>query len=299
MLGLDYFRAEPTEYARMTVGGKVKREGKGVAGFYLPFRTSIEVVLTTTQDQPFTFQEVSSDQQEVALQGGIVYRVTDPPLLLGRYNFSVEPREKEHLTDDPQKLAEYLAQRAKVGARKVVEGTKLENVLRMGDQLSHDVTDTLRSDAVLREIGLTVEGIYFTSLKPKPEIARGLEATYREELLQKADEAGYKRRAAAVEKERAIRQNEVDTLIEVEKKRKELVDLEGANVAKQAEFKADAERLLLKVYESMDPQAVLAHAMLQLGKNAGQIGTLTITPDILSGLLNSPVRPNGGPHASR
>ena len=56
MLGIQYFKAEPTEFARMRIGGKVNKEGEGISGFYMPFRTTIEMVSLTTNDQPFALQ---------------------------------------------------------------------------------------------------------------------------------------------------------------------------------------------------------------------------------------------------
>ena len=93
--------------------------------------------------------------------------------------------------------------------------------------------------------------------------------------------------------------NEIATQITVEEQRGQLVNLQGENVMKEAEFRANGEKLLLAVYEQMEPAAVLAQAMLHLGKNAAQIGTLTITPDILSSLLNGHQGKNvaGAPHA--
>ena len=74
MIGIGYFRAEPTEYARISAKGKVAKQGKGVSGFYLSQRDSIELVRTTTIDQPVSFPEVTADKQQVTLQGGFLYQ---------------------------------------------------------------------------------------------------------------------------------------------------------------------------------------------------------------------------------
>jgi hypothetical protein len=48
MLGIEYFKAEPTEYARITVNGRVRREGTGISGLIIPALTSVELVSTAT-----------------------------------------------------------------------------------------------------------------------------------------------------------------------------------------------------------------------------------------------------------
>ena len=78
MLGIEYFKAEPTEYARIRVGRKIRKEGAGISGYYLPFRTTIEMVSVATGDQPFYFTEFSTDNQEVNIQGGFISKSLDP-----------------------------------------------------------------------------------------------------------------------------------------------------------------------------------------------------------------------------
>jgi hypothetical protein len=43
----------------------------------------------------------------------------------------------------------------------------------------------------------------------------------------------------------------------------------------------------LAVYQTLDPRVLLALAMRELGQNAGNIGNLTITSEILAALLNA------------
>ena len=96
MIEIKYFKAEPTEFARMSVSGNVKKKGEGISGFYLPFQTTIEMVPVTASDQPFAFKEFSNDSQEVTLQGGFVYRIADPEAAMAKYNFSVDPKTKKY-----------------------------------------------------------------------------------------------------------------------------------------------------------------------------------------------------------
>ena len=109
----------------------------------MPFRTTIELVSIAASDQPFAFQEVTKDNQEVNLQGGFIYRVTDPKSAIARYNLSVDPRTKRYQTNDGKKLPEHVLQLVRGEARKVIQTTPLENLLVMGDDLAHRVTEAL------------------------------------------------------------------------------------------------------------------------------------------------------------
>ncbi|MFC1723961.1 SPFH domain-containing protein [Nanoarchaeota archaeon] len=223
MLGFSYFKAEPGEYARLSANGNTKKEGPGISGFYMPHRTSIELVGLTTVDQPFSFQEVSSDNQEVSLQGGFLYRVAEPGKLLSMYDFSIDPKTKQHLQDAPFKLPEHMLQLIRSDARRVVQGTPLEQLLLMSDDLSGRVSESVLESPFLTDRGIEMSMLYFATIQPSPQIAKALGAEYREGLLQRADEATYKRRAMAVEQERTIRENELQNEIELENRRAELL----------------------------------------------------------------------------
>ncbi len=283
MVGIHYFKAEPTEYARITVGGKVKEEGKGISRLYIPFRTSVELVPTSSIDQPFAFDEVTLNKQPVSLQGGFVYVVTKPAQVVQKYNFAIDPVTKRYLSDDAKKLPDHIVRIVQASARKIVQGKNLEELLVMSDVLSRTVSEEVCKSPQVEELGVNVEMLYFTAITPPPHIAKALEAEYRENLLKKADEATYKRRAAAVEQEKTIQTNEMSNRIDLEKKREELVTLEGNNAKKEAEAKADAQKQLLEAFGTMDAEAIRAHALYQLGANASRIESLTITPELLAG----------------
>lgn len=287
MFGINYFKAEPNEFARISVGGKVKKEGKGVSCFYLPFRTSVELVRVAATDQPFVFTEITKDKQEISIQGGLVYKIADPKQTLGVFDFTIDPHTKQYLTEGGEKFSQALVHLVQDNARRMVQGESLETLLVSSEVLSGGVLDSLRASDTVREMGVKMQMLYFSSIRPSPEIEKALGTTYREALLQKADEAVYARRALAVEKERAIEQNELATKIELEARRKEFVDLEGRNIIQQAEFRAAAAKKELEVYEGLDPATLTAHGIYQIGKNASRIGTLMITPDMLTSMMNT------------
>jgi len=78
-------------------------------------------------------------------------------------------------------------------------------------------------------------------VKPTPDTAKALEAEAREAILKNADEAIFARRNFAVERERAIRESELDTEIAVEQKKRSIretqMDAEASVVAKKNELR--------------------------------------------------------------
>jgi len=84
----------------------------------------------------------------------------------------------------------------------------------------------------------------------------------RERILQEVDEAAFARRAMAVEKERAIQENELKNRIELARRQELLIAQEGQNERRKATERTEKERIA--VYEPLAPQIVLALAAQQL-----------------------------------
>ncbi len=316
MLGVRHFKAEPTEFARMRVKGESVKQGEGISGFYLPFRTTVEVVPVVASDQPFVFHEICKDNQEVTLQGGFIYRVSDPELAMGLYNFSIDPNTKQYLTEDSTKIPQHILQLVRGEAKSLIQTTSLEEVLVMGKSLATDITGKLTELSLIPDMGVEFRNLYFDAITPNPEIAKALEADYRETLLQKADVVIYKRRAQAVENERKIRNEEMETETKMEERRKQLVELQGQNALREAEdsakaveiegkgranvallkgeisaktiyaigeAKADATQKRIAAYKGAEPIVIASQALSDFGRHA-KFGDITITPEILASL---------------
>src|SRR3989344_1137931 len=175
-IGIVYFKAEPTEYARISVGGKVKAEGRGQSGFFLEHRTSFELVDTGLVDSPFAFKETTADNQEISLQGGFTYLVEDPQKVLKTYNCTVDPQQKSYLTDGFDKLPEHILEVARAGTRRIVQATPLERILTMCDDISQKVAEETTKSSKIANLGVTVQSLYFAAISPQPEIAKALGA---------------------------------------------------------------------------------------------------------------------------
>ena len=91
MFGLRYAKASPSTYVIQYRNGQPVREGTGLAFFYFAPNASLVSVPLESVDVPFMFNEVSSDFQDVTVQGQVTSRVADPKLLASLMNFTLKP----------------------------------------------------------------------------------------------------------------------------------------------------------------------------------------------------------------
>jgi hypothetical protein len=283
---IGYYKADPTDYVLAYRGGRVARAGPGLAFFYWAPATSIASVPTSTIDTPFILNETTSNFQAVTVQGQLTYRITDPALMAGTLNFTIDPATRAYQSTDPEKLPQRLINAVQAHLRPELAGRSLEAALRQAADMAATVLDRLQADPAVAAMGVQCLGLFFNAVKATPEMGKALEAEYREGLQQRADQAIYARRAAAVEQERRIKENELNTQVLLEERRRELVDLEGQNNNRQAEYNARSNDIWLQPWRATDPRVLLALAFKLMGENAERIGNLTVTPEILATIMN-------------
>lgn len=239
MFGLRYFQASPTTYVLQYRNGRPVREGAGLSFLYLSPGTTIVAVPLDSADAPFMFSEVAGDFQEVTVQGQVTYRVSDPQRLAGLMDFSLA-NNRGYPIDAQNQLRMRVINAVQVQLRAVLQTMALRELLRSSDQVVHRVREGLRSAETLSALGVELIGLAILAIRPTPETARALEAPVREQLLKEADDATYLRRNAAIEQERAVRENELNTEIAVEAKRRQIreaqVEADGAVLAKRQEI---------------------------------------------------------------
>jgi hypothetical protein len=293
---LGYFKGQPTEYVIRYGSGRVAREGQGLAFFYLKYNTQVVVVPTSSVDANFVFNEVTSNFQAVTIQGQFTYRIHNPRRAAELLNFTMDPASHRHLSNDPDKLAQRITNIIQMETRTELQKRSLEEALTQYQTIAASVQGRVKSSELLEPLGVELLSVYFVAAKPTPEVGKALEAEYRETLLRKADMAISARRAAAVEEERKIKENELATEIALEERRRQLIDLQGTNelqeaanrgkaAEEEARYRTSAKQKELELYAAIDPRKVLALAMSELGQNAGRIGNLTITSEMLAALL--------------
>ena len=208
MFGVNYVKVQPTTFLLQYRGGKVAREGVGLSFFYYSPTTSLVTIPIASTDAAFIFQETTGDFQTVTVQGQVTFRIAEPKRLAALLNYTLARNGETYTSDDPEKLPQRVINVVNVLARAELQKLPLREALRASDALVQKLKAGLASSNEISSLGLEILGLSILAIKPTPETSRALEAETREKLFREADEALYARRNAAVEQERAIKENE-------------------------------------------------------------------------------------------
>jgi hypothetical protein len=252
MFGIKFIKVQPTTYLLQYRRGNVVREGIGLSFFYYAPTTSLVAVPVGSADAPFMFQETTADFQTVTIQGQVTYRVANPKQLAALLNFTLRPDGETYMSHDWEKLPERVIHVINVLARAELEKLPLRAAITASDEVVRTVKAGLSVSQEITSLGLEILGLSILAIKPTPETARALEAETRENLFREADEAIYARRNAAVEQERAIKENELNTEIAVENKKRQI-----------RETKMEAERAVQEKENLVKKEALEANIDLE------------------------------------
>ena len=221
MFGIRFIKIPPTSQVMVFKGGAVVREGAGLSFFYFAPTTSLVVVPLQTVDVPFMFAEISSDFQELTVQGQVAYRISQPAVIARVIDYTTD-RRGNYCSEDPDRLPQRILNVLKVLVHRELARLPLRAAVAAADAVAAAVAPNLAGAPELRALGLDILGVSVLAIKPTPETARALESESREQLLKEADGAIHARRVSAVEQERVIREKELSTDIAVEHKKREI-----------------------------------------------------------------------------
>ena len=195
---IAYYKASPTEYVILHRKGETRRKGKGLGFFYFSHGSSVISVPLSAIEVDFDLSETTLDFQTVHLKGQAVYWIIDPVTTASKFNFAIDPRTRKHLSDEPERLKQMVVNMVHDSLRADIQRLKLEDALRRRAVLSKAALARLKQRPELETIGVEVVNVFLKSARPTPEVAKALEAGYRETLLAKADVARKTRRMAAI-----------------------------------------------------------------------------------------------------
>ncbi|WP_315798681.1 SPFH domain-containing protein [Bradyrhizobium sp. SZCCHNRI3043] len=305
MFGIRFIKAQPTTYLLKYRAGAVVEEGAGLSTFYYGPATSLVAIPIGSRDAAFIFQQIARDFQTLTIQGQITYRIGEPKKAAAMLNFTLKRDGKTYESDDPEELPQRVLGAVEVLAQQAVKDMPLKEALRASDRIAEAIATGLKRRADIDALGLEILGVAVRAVKPTPETAKALEAEAREAILKTADEAIFARRNFAVERERAIRESELDTEIAVEQKKRSIretqMDAEASVAAKKNELReagmvadiglearrkdfvalnaantrtlADAEAYrvgaLMKIFEGVDTRVI--QALAATGMQPGQL----------------------------
>ncbi len=234
--GIRHLRSERNQYLLLFKAGKLSRSGRGLAFWFRPLSASVVEVPTDDRDLPFLFHARSQDFQDVTIQGAIQYRVSDPEALAERVDFSIDLASGQHVHSPLEKIADLFTQRAQQLAVDLVAERDVRIQLAEGlEPVRLRIEEGLITSQELAGLGLTVTAVSVASIAPSAELEKALQTPALESIQQQADEALFSRRALAVDKERAIAENELANQVELAKREANLIEERGANERRRSE----------------------------------------------------------------
>lgn len=256
---MRHLRAEPNQFILHYKGGKVVRSGAGIAYWFNPLSAAVAQVPVEDNETTFVLNERASDFQEVSVQCTVTFRVADHARAASRVNFAISLENGAWLERPLERLANLWAQKALEPVRSYVASVPVVDAVRLGaERIRASLDETLRKDAEVAAIGLELVTVQVTRVSPTAELEKALQTPTREALQQKADEAMFSRRALAVEKERAIKENELATEVELARRQAQLIEQKGAN--QKLDIKQAAENERTRVEAEVERQALVARA---------------------------------------
>lgn len=314
-----HLRAAPTAYVVQRRGGTVRRSGVGLAFWFRPLSAVLSEVPVDDRELPTVAHARTADLQEVTAQVTVSYRFADPELAARRLDLGIDPVTGRWTGAPLEQVAHLLGELAAGHVTDALSRLTLPQAVAVATgELGAQVGAALRADDRVTATGLDVLGARVRSVRADADLERALQTPAREAAQADADRSTYERRALAVERERAIAENELATRIELATREQQLVAQEGANararaqeaaaaalveahasaerqgvlatasaeaVRVQGEADGAAERARLAAFAEIGPDVLRTLALRDLATHLPQVGQLTVTPDVLTGAL--------------
>ncbi len=301
-------RSDASVHVQRYAGGRRVRSGRGVAFWFSPDGASISEIPLDDRDLPFFFNSRSRDFQEITVQGMVAWRVTDPEAMGDRIDFSIDLRRGQHLAQPLDQIATLLTGLGQQFATQYLAERDVNAILAAGvEPLQVRMEEGFAASKRLHDMGLELVNVRVADVSPSSDLKRALQTPTFERLQQQADQATFERRALAVEKERAIAENELQSKIELARRQKELIAQEDDNARSKAtadaaaakigadgeagrirtveQARADMEKARVDIYRDMPSQVMMGLAAREFAGKLKTVNQLNITPDMLTSLL--------------
>ncbi|WP_419995182.1 SPFH domain-containing protein [Streptomyces boninensis] len=319
-LGWRHLRSAPTAHIRHLRRGRTVHDGTGLSFWFRPRTAALSEVPVDDRELAMTFHARTRDFQDVTVQATVTYRVSDPAVAATRIDFSIDPDTGAWRGNPLEQLATLLTETAQQHALDVLARTPLAEAMADGvAAVRNRVSGALADEPRLSATGLEPVATRVVAIRPEPEVERALRTPAREQIQQEADRATYERRALAVERERAIAENELSNKIELARREEQLIAQQGANARRDAEedaaadgvraeaeaartvrlaqaqaaaaretgeAKAHAQAEWLRAHTELSDATLQTLATIRLAENLPRVRSLTLTPDVLTGLLS-------------
>jgi len=303
-----HLRSDANVHVTRFRNGRAVRDGRGLAFWFLPQRASIAELPMDDRDMVLFFKGRSRDFQQVTVQGNLTWRVADPSVLGKRIDFSIDLKSGRHTAKPLDQIEALLNGMSQQLATQYFAESTVHELLDAGiEPLRNRLEDGLRSMDAIASLGLELAAIRLIAIAPTAELERALQTPTFEMLQQKADQATFERRALAVEKERAIAENELTNKTELAKRESLLIAQEAGNARDRAEgtrasqqieadgeagrirtveqARTETEHARIDIYRDLAPGVLMGLAARELANKLTKIEHLNVTPDLLATVL--------------
>jgi regulator of protease activity HflC (stomatin/prohibitin superfamily) len=301
-------RADASHHVIRYKNGRLRQSGRGLVFWFRPDVASIAELPMDDREMTLFVKGRSADFQDVNVQGALGWRVAEPEKLAERIDFTIDLQNGLHVRQPVERIEARLTGLVNQAALDYLAAAPVRELLDVGiEPLRQRLEKTLAAEPALADLGLAIVSVRLNNLAPSSELERALQTPTFEALQQKADEAMFERRALAVDKERAIAENELANRVELAKREKQLIAEEAENardratgLAEAEKVEADAEANRIRTVESAKAEAEQAHIAvyrdlpagvlmgLAARELAGKLDTiehLNVTPDILAAVM--------------
>ena len=314
-----HLRGTPTGWIQHLRRGRSAHAGTGLSFWFMPLSAVLSEVPVDDRQVPLVFHARTSDFQDVVVQASVTFRVHDPALAAARFDFSISSLDGRWRSAPLEAMNAMLTEAAQEQALSLIAGMTLTEAVTNGLAAVADrIASGLTADERLVQTGINVADVHVAAIRPEPDVERALQTPTREGIQQEADRATFERRALAVERERAIGENEMQTQIELARRQEQLVAQQGANARRQAEEAAAAgkiqteaeagreqrlgearahsirvrgeaegaaESARVAAYRDISEGVLLGLALRELAGSLPKIGNLVLTPDLITPVL--------------
>ena len=303
-----HLSSRQTAYIQHVRKGKIVHAGAGLAFWFHPLSAVLSEIPVDDRELPLLFHARTVDFQDLAVQATVTFRLQNPTQAAARIDFSIDSTSGRWRATPLEQIANLLTEAAQQQALGLLARTTLAVALTDGVAAVRDqIASGLAADPRLIDTGIDVVDVRVVAIRPEPEVERALQTPMREVVQQAADRATFERRALAVESERAISENELQSQIELARREEQLVTQRGANARREAEEAAAAARIStaakaegirsvgeaegsaetarLAAYRGLEDGVLLGVALRELASNLPRISNLILTPELISPVL--------------
>jgi regulator of protease activity HflC (stomatin/prohibitin superfamily) len=302
-------RSDASHHVMRYRNGALQQSGRGLVFWFRKDVSSIAEIPMDDREMTVFVKGRSADFQTVNVQGVLAWRVAEPERLAERVDFTIALAKKGAYVGQPiERIETRLGGLLNQAALDYLAKAPVRQLLDAGiEPLREQLAAALASDSALAEIGLEIVSVRLNNLAPSSELERALQTPTFEALQQKADQATFERRALAVEKERAVAENELANRVELAKREMELIAEETRNYrdrakgqaeAQQVEAeseanrirlveaaKAEAEQAHMAVFRDLPPNVLLGLAAREFAGKLETIEHFNVTPELLASVM--------------